>query len=277
MMNPTLKAMIPVPALNFARLLVDWQSLLRTKKLAFNNDSLKPLADVSPATIWADPAIAADWEKDHAFLSNIMTREHMNGGVNPGDQRALYYLVKALQPKNFLEVGTHIGASTLFIARALAQNGLSRMTSVDIYDVNDPQQANWHYYGASTSPAQTLEKAGCRDIVTFSAEGAMPFMNKTQEKFDFIFLDGDHKAAAVYKEVAAALKILSPGGVILLHDVFPDGKPLYPDNNIIHGPWQAALRIHKEVPGLKILPLGDLPWPTKQGVNATSLALAVRA
>lgn len=276
MMNPTLKAMIPTPALNAARLLVDFQSLLRTGKLNFDTSALKPANTLDPSQIWNDPLIAQDWEKDHAALRDIMTEEHMNGGVNPGDQRALYYLTRALQPKNFLEVGTHIGASTMFIACALRANGDGRMTSVDIYDVNDPETANWNYYGAADSPRQALTKAGCEDLVTFSAEGALPFIQRTDQTFDFIFLDGDHKAAAVYKEIAAALKILAPGGVILLHDVFPDGRPLYPDNNIIHGPWQAALRIHKEVPSLKILPLGNLPWPTKQGVNTTSLALAVR-
>ena len=276
MLNPTLKAMIPLPALNVARRLRDMQSLMRTEKLPLDAANLKAANDLPLDAIWNDTAIARGWEDDRAFLRTVMTQEHMNGGVNPGDQRALYYLVRALKPQRFLEVGTHIGASTLFIARALAANGSGAMTSVDIYDVNDPQKADWKKYGASHSPRESLVQAGLADRVSFSAEGALPFMDRTPEKFDFIFLDGDHKASAVYKEISAALKILAPGGVILLHDVFPGGKPLYPDNNIIHGPWQAAARIHKEAPDVKILPLGNLPWPTKQGVNATSLALAVR-
>lgn len=277
MMNPTLKAMIPLPALNAARLLVDLQSLMRTGKLPFDAANLKAANDLPLDAIWSDPAIAQGWDADRAFLRTIMTQEHMNGGVNPGDQRALYYLVRALKPQRFLEVGTHIGASTLFIARALRANGSGTMHSVDIYDVNDPVKANWEYYGASDSPQGSLKKAGLDDLVSFGAQGALPFMARTNEKFDFIFLDGDHKAAAVYQEIAAALNILAPGGVILLHDVFPGGKALYPDKNVIHGPWQAAARIQREAPEIRILPLGDLPWPTKQGVNTTSLALAVRA
>lgn len=278
MLNPTIKAMIPLPALNVARLLVDYQSLLRTGKLPLDAQNLKAANDLPLDTIWSSTTIAQGWDNDCAFLRTVMTQEHMNGGVNPGDQRALYYLIRALRPQNVLEVGTHIGASTLFIARALQANSNgARMTSVDIYDVNDPSTANWTRYGASDSPRGSLERARLADSVSFSAEGALPFMARTSEKFDFIFLDGDHKAAAVYKEIAGALKILAPGGVILLHDVFPNGKPLYPDNNIIHGPWQAAARIQRETPDIRILPLGDLPWPTKQGVNTTTLALAVRA
>lgn len=277
MLNPTLKAMIPQPALNMARRLRDLQSLLRTGKIAFNAANLKPANDLPLDAIWNNANIAQGWENDHAYLRTIMTQEHMNGGVNPGDQRALYYLVRALRPQNFLEVGTHIGASTLFIARAMQANAAGKMTSVDIYNVNDESHSSWKQYGATDSPRGSLEKAGLADRVTFSAEGALPFMARTDEKFDFIFLDGDHKASAVYKEIAAALDILAPGGIILLHDVFPDGKALYPDKNVIHGPWQAAARIHREAPDVKIVPLGDLPWPTKQGVNTTTLALALRA
>lgn len=277
-MNPTLKALIPLPALNVARRLRDLQSLIRTQKLSFDAANLRPANDLPLDAIWNNAAITQGWDDDRAFLRTVMTQEHMNGGVNPGDQRALYYLVRALAPRNFLEVGTHIGASTLFIARALQANGNgATMTSVDIYDVNNPQTANWAQYGASDSPRGSLEKAGLADRVRFSAEGALPFMERTDETFDFIFLDGDHKASAVYREISTALKILAPGGVILLHDVFPNGRPLYPDNNVIHGPWEAAARIHRETPDVKILPLGNLPWPTKQGVNTTSLALAVRA
>jgi predicted O-methyltransferase YrrM len=231
---------------------------------------------LSLGSIWNDQAIQNDWNNDYALITTILSPEDLDRGVNPGDRRALYYLTKAFKPKSFLEVGTHIGASTLFIARALKSNGQGRVTTVDIYDVNDPVKALWKQCGASACPRDMLARAQCDDLVSFSAIGALPHLEQTSEKYDFIFLDGDHSAPSVYNEIAAALNVLSPGGVILLHDVFPNGKPLYPDNNIIHGPWQAAARIQKEVPGLKILPLGDLPWPTKQGVNTTSLALAVR-
>ena len=101
-------------------------------------------------------------------------------------------------------------------------------------------------------------------------------MKKTDKKYDFIFLDGDHTAQAVYKEVSAALSILESGGVILLHDYYPDARPLFPDGNIIGGPFKALERICKETPEIKVIPLGNLPWPTKQDTHTTSLALVVK-
>jgi hypothetical protein len=41
------------------------------------------------------------------------------------------------------------------------------------------------------------------------------------KKFGFIFIDGDHSAQQVHKDVTNALSCLSPGGVIMLHDCNP--------------------------------------------------------
>lgn len=277
MLKSAVKSLLPQKALNAARLIRDVQSLALTPDCRFDVRNLKAANDLALDAIWSDEKILSAWQNDYALITTILSPEDLDRGVNPGDRRALYYLVKALQPSRFLEVGTHIGASTLFIARALKSNGSGHVTTVDIYDVNAPANGLWKQCGASACPRDMLARAECDRLVSFSAAGALNHMKQTDETYDFIFLDGDHSAPAVYKEVSAALQILAPGGVILLHDVFPNGKALYPDNNIIHGPWQAAARMQKEVPGLKILPLGNLPWPTKQGVNTTSLALAVRA
>src|SRR5262245_13632742 len=45
----------------------------------------------------------------------------VTGGVNPGDQRAIYQLIRHLAPRSVLEFGTHVGASTSHIAIALRQ------------------------------------------------------------------------------------------------------------------------------------------------------------
>jgi hypothetical protein len=35
-------------------------------------------------------------------------------------------------------------------------------------------------------------------------------------------------------------------------------------------------RIRRECPAITVVPLGELPWPTKQGMNVTSLAVVAR-
>jgi hypothetical protein len=80
----------------------------------------------------------------------------------------------------------------------------------------------------------------------------------------------------VYEEVSAALRLLSPSGLVLLHDYFPNNRPLWNDNAVVPGPHLAVSRMTREGVGLQVLPFGNLPWPTKLGSHTTSLAVVAR-
>ena len=242
-----------------------------------NAEKLRIGGVLSLGEAFADAGIAAAWEKDHGVIHMLFGHGDTMDGVNPGDRQALYYLILALKPRDVLEVGTHIGASTVHIACALKRLGQqSRMTSIDIADVNHPELGAWKKLGLTKAPKEFIEEFGCSNLVEFRTGHSLDFMKRTDDRYDFIFLDGDHSGAAVYQEVCAALLLLKPDGVILLHDYYPDGKDLYPEGGAITGPFRALERIRRENPEIDVLPLGQLPWPTKQGTNVTSLALVVR-
>jgi predicted O-methyltransferase YrrM len=121
-----------------------------------------------------------------------------------------------------------------------------------------------------------LERLGWRSRVRFVRQPSLEFMRTTSERFDLVFLDGDHSAVTVYRELAAASRLVNPGGFILLHDYFPGGKPLIRGSEPIPGPFRGVARACQENPTLTVRPLGNLPWPTKLGSSATTLALAGR-
>lgn len=196
---------------------------------------------------------------------------HNSGGVNPGDRRAISALLEFLRPKSVLEIGTHIGSSTLVIAATLAEQE-AHITTVDVLDVNDPELRPWEKYGSEHSPEALVRGEA---PVAFVRQSSLEFMSNTSQKFDFIFLDGDHSAATVYREMPLALQILAPGGVILIHDYFPGGQPLWPEGELILGPFLAMERFRREGAQISVAPLGELPWPTKLGSKRTSLALVL--
>ena len=198
---------------------------------------------------------------------------HNCEGVNPGDRRAIAALVTHLQPQNVLEIGTHIGSSTLTLAATLASTN-ARITTVDIADVNDPVAREWEKYGAPRSPAEIVRGLA---PVTFVVDDSLSYLARAGEQYDFIFLDGSHLAATVYRELPLALQRLAPGGVVLLHDYFPQGRPLWGNGEVIVGPYLAVRRLLKEGWPIKVVPLGNLPWRTKPqlGSNTTSLALVL--
>ena len=47
------------------------------------------------------------------------------------------------------------------------------------------------------------------------------FFKTNEQKFDIIFIDGDHRFFQVSKDFLNALKILNPYGVIMFHDMLP--------------------------------------------------------
>lgn len=50
------------------------------------------------------------------------------------------------------------------------------------------------------------------------------FFNLNKEKFDLIFIDGDHSCKQVLKDVENSIKFLNENGIILMHDCNPPTK-----------------------------------------------------
>lgn len=271
-----IKSMLPQYAVDYAHAFKEQIQLGNIPNRPFPLANLKPINGINLQAIFNDPQIEKDWEEDLAAIKPYFPLEDVFGGVNPGDRRALYYLVRALKPQNILETGTHIGASTLCMAMALKRNGSGKIITCDIYDVNDNDNGSWRQQNLARPIRQTMEMLGLGQIVHFQVGDGYEFIKTTPETFDLIFLDGNHAAPAVYNEVSASLHKLNASGIILLHDYYPDGKKLFPKDSIIYGPYLAMRRVKAEHIAINTLPLGKLPWPTKQGVSLTSLAMVVR-
>ncbi|MGH7580819.1 MAG: O-methyltransferase [Gemmatimonadales bacterium] len=225
--------------------------------------------------IFGAPGVEADWNAAAANIAALgLTPE---AGMNPGDRRALYYLVRHLRPARVLEIGTQAGASTVHLAAGLADahRGSTgpRLLTVDIKDVNHPDSAAWRAFRLPQSPRDAMRRLGYDGLVEFRTARSLDVLREGGEAWDLIFLDGDHRFKTVVAEIPAALARLRPGGFLLLHDFFPGRRPLWPDGKVIEGPQRAAELLQGAGWPVEVRPLGDLPWPTKLGTARTSLAL----
>lgn len=256
------------------RLFHSRQKLKSIKTVFCNTGNLRKLSNDELSDFFTLSRLNEEWGKVNQAVNKLRLPE-FTFGVNPGDQRALFYLAKAVNAGSILEIGTHIGCSTVHLALGLSQSP-KKLVTVDIKDVNDPVKEPWKEHNSLTSPEKLLESIDCKDVVEFVTEDSVSFLSGSIEKFDFIFLDGDHSPEKVYQEIPRALKLLNPDGLILLHDYFPDNKPLWPDGSVVTGPYLAVERLMKENSSVHILPLGDMPWLTKLGSRKTSLALLIK-
>jgi predicted O-methyltransferase YrrM len=85
------------------------------------------------------------------------------------------------------------------------------------------------------------------------------FFEKTQEKFDIIFIDGLHVYEQVYRDIRNSLAVLNPGGTVVCHDMLPPTEWHQRPANEFHkgqqwngDSWKALARIRTEDDNLNI-------------------------
>jgi predicted O-methyltransferase YrrM len=132
-----------------------------------------------------------------------------------------------------LEVGTYCGRSTILLADAARRAGTVVVT-VDHHRGSEEQQPGWEYHDASlVDPAtglidtvphfrRTLHAAGLEEHVVAVVGRSPQVAALWTQPFSLVFIDGGHTdehAAADYEGWAPRV---APGGVLAIHDVFPD-------------------------------------------------------
>jgi caffeoyl-CoA O-methyltransferase len=133
-----------------------------------------------------------------------------------GDQAAfITVLVKAIEAKRAIEVGTVLGYGAISIARALPEDG--ELICFEI-DEGHAEQARAH-----------LDEAGLGGKVDVRVGPASDGLKALTDDggFDFCFIDADKTGYPDYYE--EALRLLRPGGLIMLDNVLLDGRVLDPD------------------------------------------------
>ncbi|MDD9814616.1 MAG: class I SAM-dependent methyltransferase [Gammaproteobacteria bacterium] len=240
---------------------------LTTPRLVCDTGALLPAGQLRLAEILRG---GGQWSAVHEQFARYCGNIPAAGGITADDRRAVYCIVSGTGAASILEIGTHRGISTTLLALALHHGGAreKKLVSVDVFDVNREN-------GGGQTPAARMERMGFAGFVEFVQADSVGYLRCCREKYDLIFLDGDHRAPAVYREIPAALKLLNPGGVILLHDYHPGHRPLPIDANFYPGPSLAVEKLRREGANITVLPLGTPPW--NAAGQPSTLALVLRA
>lgn len=115
-------------------------------------------------------------------------------------------LMELAKDGDVLEIGSAYGYSTCALALVARS-----VTAVDPHATHGSfyeLQANLNAYGVR----------GKVEIIRDLSQVALSSIAKAGERFDLVWIDGDHTAEVVEHDVTQAIKLLKPGGVLACHD-----------------------------------------------------------
>jgi predicted O-methyltransferase YrrM len=138
--------------------------------------------------------------------------------VAPNQGKLLALLCQIAGAARVLEFGTLAGYSTIWLARAVGEQG--RVTSFELEEHN------------AAIARVNLERAGVADrvdiIVGPAADSARRLVEDGAEPYDLVFIDADKPSNPEY--LRASLALTRPGSVIIIDNVVRDGAVTDPDS-----------------------------------------------
>jgi|SRR5690242_11408176 len=132
-----------------------------------------------------------------------------------------------------LEVGTYCGKSTIYLAAAAREKGQPVVT-VDHHHGSEENQPGWEYHDTTlvdpstgrldTLPhvRATLAAAGVEDDVIVIVGRSANVARLWRTPLGMLFIDGGHTDVAATTDYESWAPWIAPGGLLAIHDVFPD-------------------------------------------------------
>lgn len=169
--------------------------------------------------------------------------------IHPEVGQLIHLLIRLHKPKTILEVGTAVGYSTIWMARAAGLD--AQITTIEINE-NRAYEA-W----------LNFKEAGIEEQVQSVVGDAIDLIRKLDTPFDLIFLDAAKGQYLNFFE--DGLTLLNPGGMIISDNVLINGWVANPEliprrrmKTMVHrmGEFIDLVMNHPELTS-SIIPIGD--------------------
>ncbi|MEE3848761.1 O-methyltransferase [Gordonia sp. LSe1-13] len=163
----------------------------------------------SPGSALIDYAESAIVEDDALLAARVRADELGAAAVAPAVGALLALLARTCDAHAVVEIGTGVGVSGLWLLNGMAADGV--LTTIDP-EPEHHRAARQSFAGADIAPGRTrLINGTPRDVLPRLAD----------ESYDLVFVDGpliDHP-----RHVTEAIRMLRPGGVVVVHNATADG------------------------------------------------------
>ncbi|HEX6150536.1 class I SAM-dependent methyltransferase [Nocardioides sp.] len=165
-------------------------------------------------------------------------------GFMPDDEGLLLHrrALERLAHGPVLEVGTYCGKSAIYLAAAAREVGGAVFT-VDHHRGSEENQTGWEHHDPTlvdprvglmdTLPVfrRTIHDAGLEDVVVAVVGDSVSVSRHWRTPLSLLFIDGGHGEEPAHADYSGWAPWVMPGGLLVIHDVFPDpadgGQPPY--------------------------------------------------
>lgn len=184
---------------------------------------------------------------------NAMRSIGMEISIGPEDGKLFHILIKSINAKKALEIGTLTGYSSIWIARALQDNGV-------LYTI----EKNKEYAQIARNIFKKANLDHIIEVIEGEAEKVLSNIN-LDSKLDFIFIDANKSAYPYY--LSWAVNNIRSGGIIiadntyLFDSVYLDACP----PNIKLNMWESMRKFNRLAASLK--EFESIMLPTSEGLT----------
>ncbi len=184
--------------------------------------------------------------RPHSLPDDLLAHARAAKGFMPEDEGALLHAWarERLPSGPALEVGTYCGKSAIWLGGAAREVGGTVFT-VDHHRGSEENQAGWEHHDDSlvepelgvmdTLPTfrRTIADAGLEEQVVAVVGRSATVSRWWRTPLSLAFIDGGHGVEPARADFLGWPRWVMAGGVLLIHDVFPDpadgGRPPYED------------------------------------------------
>jgi MMP 1-O-methyltransferase len=160
--------------------------------------------------------------------------QSVKGFLHPNEGARLYRLAaEACEIGPCLEVGSYCGKSTVYLGSACREKG-QLLYAIDHHRGSEEHQPGEEYHDTELMDAElgrfdslpafrrTLARAGLEDTVIPMVTSSALAARHWGTPLALVFIDGGHSREAALTDYRAWCGHIVPGGVLAIHDLFPD-------------------------------------------------------
>lgn len=132
-----------------------------------------------------------------------------------------------------VEIGSYCGKSSVYIGSAVREVG-GVLVCVDHHRGSEENQPGWEYHDTDLVDAdagkldtlswfrRTIRLAGLEDHVVAMVTRSKAAAALVTAPLGMVFIDGGHTFEAAHADYEAWSEKIAPGGILAIHDLFPD-------------------------------------------------------